>query len=791
MALNPFRMNDWKYAETLKAVFLLLLAVWALIGLDALGIHLPLLRGVFGVVYLLFVPGILILRALRAHCLGSTKTVLFAVGLSIATCMFTGLLANFAYPLLGIERPLALLPAVGTMSAVIVLLAAVSYWRDRDFEDDVTIEWGRVLTPSVLFLCLVPFIMIFATYAMNAYNTNVALLGALVIIGATAFWVGTSDSFPKERYPLAVFAIAIAMLFFASLISSYVWGWDIQKELYNANLVLTNGVWNASLPGSTNAVTSVTLLAPILSLTSGVTVTWLFKIVYPLIFALVPLGLFVCLQSQTNDKIAFLGAFFVSSLFTFFGVMPALARQEVAELFFVLLLILIVDKYRSGAERRRVYAMFAVFAVSLVVSHYALAIIYLGYIVIAWLLLFLVDNPALHRLRRSAQGTPDNRSVAPRRMLSLLFVLLFAAFTAAWYVSVGSAASAPIGFVLSEIFHIITPGTIEIAVGIGAVVYVSALALIYVVAARRQREIGAWTWLYAAPPVALFAALSASRAEYYSVSLNDVLQVGTLSPLHEVGLALYLVSVLLIVVGLGVLPIRRFRRLFDAEYIALALASFVILIVAMIVPQLAFSINTTRLFQISTLLLAPFCVTGGLLIAQSVGQLVIRRRDKVRAVALKLVAAFFVVLFLFSTGFVYEITHQGSTSFVLNSGVDAALFNEREVIAGQWLHDVRGRVAGSGPLLPIYADANRRALFDSFDLYHPAAEFPKLPYRTPPDAYVYLGTFNIEQGKVAQTGGNSLLAGTVINYADLGNTTAARSKIFDDGSAAIYYRGAT
>lgn len=376
-------------------------------------------------------------------------------------------------------------------------------------------------------------------------------------------------------------------------------------------------------------------------------------------------------------------------------------------------------------------------------------------------------------------------------MLSLLFVLSFAAFTAAWYTSVGSAASAAIGRVLSEIFHTITPRTIEIAVGIGAVIYFSALALIYVVAARRQRETGAWTWLYAAPPVALFAALSASRTEYYSASLNDVLQVGTLSPLHEVGLALYLVSALLIVVGLGVLPIRRFRKRFDAEYIALALASFAILIVAVIVPQLASSINITRIFHISTLLLAPFCVTGGLLIAQSVGQLVIRRRHMVRAVALKLVAAFFVVLFLFSTGFVYEITHQGSTSFVLNSDVDAALFNEREVIAGQWLTDVRGSAAGGAPLLPIYADANRRALFDSFDLYHPATEFPKLPYQTPPDAYVYIGTFNIEQGKVAQTGGNSLLSGTVINYVDLGNTTDARSKIFDDGGAVIYYGGAT
>lgn len=57
MVLNPSLMSDWKLAAALKVVFILLLTVWALVGLDVLGVHLPLLRGIFGVVYLLFIPG--------------------------------------------------------------------------------------------------------------------------------------------------------------------------------------------------------------------------------------------------------------------------------------------------------------------------------------------------------------------------------------------------------------------------------------------------------------------------------------------------------------------------------------------------------------------------------------------------------------------------------------------------------------------------------------------------------------------------------------------------------------
>ncbi|MGZ4864053.1 MAG: DUF2206 domain-containing protein [Halobacteriota archaeon] len=789
MLLNPFRINDWKILDTLKAVFILQFIVLALVGLDDVGIRLPLVRALTGVAYMLFVPGILILRVIRAHGLSCTRTVLFSVGLSIATIMFVGLFVNVVYPLLGIELPLGLASVVGTMTIIVMLLAAASFWRDRNFVDQPTLDWQRMLTPSVLVLCLLPFISILATYAMNIYGTNLALLGLLVVIAAIALWIGVSSSISKESYPLAVFAIALAMLFFASLISSNVWGWDSQKELYSANLVLTSGVWNPALTDPTNAVASITVLAPFLSLISGVSVMWLFKIVYPLVFALVPLALFVTVRSQTNDKVAFLSAFFVSLLFTFFGEMPALARQEIAELFLVLLLVLTVDKYRSVTEKRRVYVLFVAFASSLIVSHYALAFIYLAYISVAWLLLFLVDNPALSRLRRSVEKMRSNRPMKPpQRMLTLVFVVAFAIFTAAWYLSFGSAASAATGTVVAQIFHKIPPRTIAVAIGIGGAIYVSALTLIYVFTARRLQKTGTWPWLYAAAPLLPLVALR-WWTHYDAVSFTDVLQVGTLSPLHELGLALYVLSVLMIVVGLGALSLRRFRWSFDGEYVALALASFAVLFTATIIPLLAFSINTTRLFHVSTIMLAPFCVTGALIVAQSATKIVFRKREKVHeGLTLKLVVAFFVTLFLFNSGFVYEVTHQGSASFVLNGSVDAPLFNDREVAAGQWLNDTRGSGASGGGLIPIYADAHRRALFDRFDLYHPATYFLQPVRDTPRNSYVFLGTFNVERGQVAQIAATTLLKGTEITYVNLSGTTGDRGKIFDDGGAVIYYR---
>ena len=88
---NPLQMNDWGINKFLKVVVAIQLAMWAVIGLNAVGLQIPIIRQLIGFIYLSFVPGILILRILKLHKLGNIETLLYTVGLSIATLMFTGL----------------------------------------------------------------------------------------------------------------------------------------------------------------------------------------------------------------------------------------------------------------------------------------------------------------------------------------------------------------------------------------------------------------------------------------------------------------------------------------------------------------------------------------------------------------------------------------------------------------------------------------------------------------------------------------------------------------------------
>src|SRR5665647_781228 len=110
MLRNPLTMNDWELKKTLFVTAVLQVVLLGSAGLNYLGAPLLIIQQVIGCIFLLFIPGILLLRVLKYHDLGSVATPLYAVGLSIATLIFIGLFINQVYPYLGITRPIATLP---------------------------------------------------------------------------------------------------------------------------------------------------------------------------------------------------------------------------------------------------------------------------------------------------------------------------------------------------------------------------------------------------------------------------------------------------------------------------------------------------------------------------------------------------------------------------------------------------------------------------------------------------------------------------------------------------------
>ena len=280
--LNPLKMNDWEINKFLRVIFVFQVAVLGIILLDGFGLDIPILRQIIPLVYLIFVPGILILRIIQVHKISSAEVLLYSVGLSIASIMLIGFFINLIYPLLHIFNPISLWPLIVTITIFVVILSFLSYWRDKGYSNPDFINSEDLLSHYVLFLFLIPFLAIFGTYLMNLYKIN-TLIAILLIIISLVVILFAYGKVPRKFYPLTIFIISISLLFQTSLISSHITGFDIQYEYYLANLVINNAFWNLTLNSIYNNMLSVTILAPILSIISRIDLTWTFKIVLPFI----------------------------------------------------------------------------------------------------------------------------------------------------------------------------------------------------------------------------------------------------------------------------------------------------------------------------------------------------------------------------------------------------------------------------------------------------------------------------------------------------------------------------
>ena len=315
--INPLQMIDWPIKKFLIIIFACQLLFLGSISLDFIGLKIPMIRPLICIIYLSFIPGILILRILKLHRLGSIKNLLYSTGLSLSLLMFMGFFMNMCYPAIGIKNPISTIMLTISVSFLVLLLSALCYLFDRNFSDFDSIFQNVVFSIPSLFLCLIPLLTIIGVYIMNLYNNNSLLLTVILLISSVIVLV-ILDFIPKNLYPLAIFVTSISLLFHSSLISMYITGWDIQFEYYEASKVINNSIWNPGIFSNINAMLSIVMIAPIYSILSNLSITWVFKIIYPAIFSLVPVGLYLIFKKQTDYKIAFMSVFFFMSVFTYY-----------------------------------------------------------------------------------------------------------------------------------------------------------------------------------------------------------------------------------------------------------------------------------------------------------------------------------------------------------------------------------------------------------------------------------------------------------------------------------------
>lgn len=264
---------------------------------------------------------------------------------------------------------------------------------------------------------------------------SIFLVLSMLSIAAVAILI-ISRRVPERYYPLYILVISVALQYNRTLSSLNLGGLDSYYELYFANLVRSTGFWDPSYTVLYSAIKdytamlSVTILPNVYSILLNVDNVWVFKIVWPIIFAFVPLGLYQIYKTQTklSNTSAFLATFFFMSFFVFYMVLPVCTRQEIALLFFVLTVMVIMNKGLQGPKGS---ALLILFISSMAVSHYATS-----YIFVFYLGLLVIGCALIRSKNRQGRGQP----------LTTIFVLAVV-ISFAWYIfaSGGAAYEALIG----------------------------------------------------------------------------------------------------------------------------------------------------------------------------------------------------------------------------------------------------------------------------------------------------------------------------------------------------------
>jgi len=359
-------------------------------------LNIPIARQVIGFLYLTIVPGVILLSMLRIHNLDLIESVLLSIGLSISFLISIGFLTNELGPLIGIPKPLSLVPLMIIINSAVLIMCFLSCILNKEaFNNIKSLKMSYLITPFVF----LPLLSVAGTVLVKASGNNSILLLMIIISGLVVGVSTLSEKLVSPNYPMALLMISIALLFHGSLISNYLLGNDVHLEYYIFKLTESNSYWDSTIPykyelyTSTNAMLSLTVLPTIYSNILNMEGTWILKIIYPLIFSLVPLGLYQLHQTKTGKKVAFLSAFFFMSNNVFFIEMLGLYKQMVAELFYVLLFLVLFNKKMSPLDRK---VCFIIFSFSLVVSHYSTSYIFMFLIFSTWLFMFFLKNKSMN-----------------------------------------------------------------------------------------------------------------------------------------------------------------------------------------------------------------------------------------------------------------------------------------------------------------------------------------------------------------------------------------------------------
>jgi uncharacterized membrane protein len=323
------------------------------------------------VLLLLTVPGLLLLRTLRVPWARVKSFPVYVPAASLVVLLMSGLLVDLIGLATGPSTPLRPLPLLVGFEVVCLGLL----WASWGAPASCAISWGSIWRPPMQAAPLIlPLVAVAGALRLNNGHGNaVALLAASASLVTLLVAVALAPKISKTILAVILYAVALAIIWSFSLRGSGLYGFDIAAEYYEFHQTVMSGIWHTAHTGSAGAygaMLSLTVLPAELHFLTGVQTLLVFKVLYPAIFALFPVAVYSLAHRVISRRWALIAAATVITQSPFMQEMVALARQEIALIFFAAMMGVLLDRHLPRSCR---LLLGALFGMAMAVSHYSTA----------------------------------------------------------------------------------------------------------------------------------------------------------------------------------------------------------------------------------------------------------------------------------------------------------------------------------------------------------------------------------------------------------------------------------
>ena len=234
-----------------------------------------------------------------------------------------------------------------------------------------------------------------------------------------------------------------------------------------------------------------------------------------------------------------------------------------------------------------------------------------------------------------------------------------------------------------------------------------------------------------------------------------------------------LFSVYFILIGFIMNIIQPKYLHFTREYNAFALFNLVILACGLYIPAFRGQLSLQRIYEVTFVVLAPFCIIGLYYICNSAISLIKTTELRKRiGITMKVIGIFLVLFFILNTGLIDYELGQPSTLPIDNT-IDAPIFSQGEYSGVAWFKQYYDNNENN----TLFSDAFSNILLYWLNDMHTTN--PKNMSDMEPRSYTFLRSNNIEHTSFLYGNGE---------YLPLDEPISKSSKIFDNGDSQIYRR---